>query len=145
MRTSEHAGALLAAYPDANFSLGRIIDEFVVAACAANVPIEMGRTNGGQGDPEQADDEEDISSGPITKAFDRILLSHACPHCGHQFQRTGAWFKAADQYRCEPCRQEVRLTYRDKVKLFRDHSALAKGSGVLDAFSSPSTRLGVGR
>ena len=39
-----HAGVLLASYPRANFSLGRIIDEIVVAAAAAGVPIEIGGT-----------------------------------------------------------------------------------------------------
>ena len=46
LRTSYHAASLFAAYPGANFSVGRIIDEIVVAASAAKVPVEIARPNG---------------------------------------------------------------------------------------------------
>ena len=43
VRAGYHAGQLLAAYPKAGFSLGRIIDEIVAAAAAARVPVEISR------------------------------------------------------------------------------------------------------
>jgi hypothetical protein len=46
LRTSFHAASLFAAYPGANFSVGRIIDELVVAASAAKVPVEIAWPNG---------------------------------------------------------------------------------------------------
>lgn len=43
LRTSQHATLLFASYPGANFSIGRIIDELVLAASEANVSVETAR------------------------------------------------------------------------------------------------------
>ncbi len=42
LRIGYHAGMLFAAYPD-TFSVGRIIDELVLAATREKVPSEIGR------------------------------------------------------------------------------------------------------
>ena len=44
VRAGYHAGQLLSRYPGASLSLGRIIDEVVVAATAAKVPVEIDRS-----------------------------------------------------------------------------------------------------
>ena len=41
--TDVHAARLLAAYPDANFSVGRIVDEIILAASALGIAVEMAR------------------------------------------------------------------------------------------------------
>ena len=51
LRISKHAARLFAAYPGANFSLGRIIDELVAAAAAAKVAVEISRPKTRQIDP----------------------------------------------------------------------------------------------
>ena len=43
LRIAEHAAMLFAAYPAANLSMGRIVDELVAAAAAAGVPVEISR------------------------------------------------------------------------------------------------------
>ena len=43
LRTGYHAGLLAVAYPDANFSIGRIIEELILAAAKASIPVEIGR------------------------------------------------------------------------------------------------------
>jgi hypothetical protein len=45
VRAGFHAGRLLRTYSHAGFSLGRIIDEIVLAASAAKVPCEIDRTD----------------------------------------------------------------------------------------------------
>ena len=47
LRTARHAASLFAAFPGANFSIGRIIDEIVLEAAAHGVALEIGRP----GDP----------------------------------------------------------------------------------------------
>jgi hypothetical protein len=46
LQTSFHTAALFATYPEANWSVGHIIDELVMAASADKVPVEIGRSNG---------------------------------------------------------------------------------------------------
>ena len=45
LHTGYHAGQLAAAYPAANLSVGRIIDEIVAAAALADLPIEISLPN----------------------------------------------------------------------------------------------------
>jgi hypothetical protein len=53
-------------------------------------------------------------SGRLTK----VILAHPCPHCGNLFHKAGAWFQFIGRYKCEACKQAVRLTYNDKLALF---------------------------
>ncbi len=46
LRTGYHAGSLFAAYPN-TFSLGRIVDELLLAATREKVAVEIGRLAGG--------------------------------------------------------------------------------------------------
>ena len=43
LNTAAHAARLFAAYPGAHYSVGRIVDELVVAATAAGLPVEIAR------------------------------------------------------------------------------------------------------
>jgi hypothetical protein len=43
LATGTHAAMLYAAYPDAHLSLGRIIDEIVLAASTKKVAVEINR------------------------------------------------------------------------------------------------------
>jgi hypothetical protein len=45
LRTGYHAGMIASRYPDA-FSIGRIIDELILAASRAGVAVEIGRDPG---------------------------------------------------------------------------------------------------
>ena len=45
VRTGEHSLRLLEAYPNANFPLGRTIDELTVAAAAAGLAVELDRSD----------------------------------------------------------------------------------------------------
>ena len=41
LRAAPHAVTLLSTYPDAHLSMDRILDEIVIAASAAKVPVEI--------------------------------------------------------------------------------------------------------
>jgi hypothetical protein len=43
IRAGYHAGMLAADFPNCNFSIGRIVDEVVLAATRAGVPVEIAR------------------------------------------------------------------------------------------------------
>ena len=49
------------------------------------------------------------------------LLAHACPHCGHRFERRAGWFKSVSSFRCDTCRQRMHLTYTEKIELFENY------------------------
>src|SRR6478609_2933535 len=51
-----------------------------------------------------------------------IFMTHYCPRCGHRTRRQGSSFRLIRHYRCSACGEQVRLTYNDKLKLFREHA-----------------------
>ena len=59
---------------------------------------------------------------PLAADLNNVPMSHSCPYCGHELQRTGGWFKTVGSYLCEACKRPVRLTHDDKVKLFGRYS-----------------------
>ena len=51
-----------------------------------------------------------------------IFMTHRCPRCGHATTRQGSSFRSIRHYHCSACGEQVRLTYDDKLKLFREHA-----------------------
>ena len=51
-----------------------------------------------------------------------IFMTHRCPRCGHATTRQGSSFRSIRHYDCSACGEQVRLTYNDKLKLFREHA-----------------------
>jgi transposase-like protein len=51
-----------------------------------------------------------------------IFMKHRCPRCGHTTTRQGSSFRSIRHYHCSACGEQVRLTYKDKQKLFREHA-----------------------
>jgi DNA-directed RNA polymerase subunit RPC12/RpoP len=54
----------------------------------------------------------------LSKALLDVLLSHACPRCGHKQEKKGSWFQTIGHYTCSSCGHIVRMGYDDKVRLF---------------------------
>jgi transposase-like protein len=48
-----------------------------------------------------------------------VLLTFGCPQCGRALIKKGSWFKAVGRFRCEACQCEARITYEDKIRLFK--------------------------
>ena len=62
---------------------------------------------------------------PLSRALTNVTLTRACPHCGHNLQKMGRWFRSVSRYRCEACGPAVHVAYEDKVRLFDAHAHLA--------------------
>jgi DNA-directed RNA polymerase subunit RPC12/RpoP len=62
---------------------------------------------------------------PLDRKLMYALLSHPCPHCGHNLTMKGHWFSVIRNYQCALCRQKVRMTYTAKLALFESHAHLA--------------------
>jgi DNA-directed RNA polymerase subunit RPC12/RpoP len=58
---------------------------------------------------------------PLPVELGDIWLPYSCPHCGHRFEKRGAWFVSVSSFRCETCRQKVHLTYPAKIELFENY------------------------
>jgi hypothetical protein len=54
-----------------------------------------------------------------------VDLTHPCPHCGNEHTMKGRWFSVVRTYRCAVCRDEVRMTYPEKMVLFERNAHLA--------------------
>ena len=57
-----------------------------------------------------------------------IFMTHRCPRCGHRTTRQGSSFRSVRHYHCSACGEQVRLTYNDKLKLFREHAVEAESA-----------------
>jgi uncharacterized protein (DUF983 family) len=62
----------------------------------------------------------------LPKDAQHIFMTHRCPHCGHGTTRQGSSFQTIHHYQCSACGEQVRLDYRDKLKLFAEHGAAAE-------------------
>ena len=62
---------------------------------------------------------------PLDGRLLNVLLSHRCPHCGHNLAMMGHWFSVIRNYRCAICARQVQMTYAEKVALFEGHTHLA--------------------
>jgi hypothetical protein len=58
-----------------------------------------------------------------------VLLTFGCKACGLQVRRKGSWFKSLARFKCAGCHHEERMSYDDKINLFRKHVRLVEGSG----------------
>jgi hypothetical protein len=57
----------------------------------------------------------------IDQRLRKILMTYACPHCGHRLQKLGDWFYSTHEYICRSRKKAVLLGYSTKIKLFADH------------------------
>ena len=68
-------------------------------------------------------------SGALQMSLPQSLVSarltFECPHCNLALTRTGAWFQVISNYECEGCRRKIRITYPDKIQIFKKHAHLA--------------------
>lgn len=62
---------------------------------------------------------------PLSGNLRLVDLTFNCPHCGHALVKTGGWFQAVADFKCNECKRRLRLTYDDKVALFKKHAHLA--------------------
>jgi len=51
-------------------------------------------------------------------------ITFHCRHCNRAIIKKGDWIKTAGRFKCDGCRRELRLTYDDKVALFKSHAQL---------------------
>ncbi len=63
-----------------------------------------------------------MSLSPRLRYVDLIL---ECKYCGHSVIKTGGWFISVHKFKCERCKREVFITYKDKIALFDRHAHLA--------------------
>jgi transposase-like protein len=62
---------------------------------------------------------------PLSIHLTNAVMSHTCPNCCFNLQRTGGWFRALrQQYVCQACKKPVTFGYSEKLKLFDDHAQL---------------------
>jgi transposase-like protein len=59
----------------------------------------------------------------LTQDAQDIIMTHRCPHCGHCTTRQGSSFRTIRHYQCSACGKQVRLDYRDKLKLYGAYAA----------------------
>jgi hypothetical protein len=50
-----------------------------------------------------------------------LILTLSCPSCNEALSKKGSWVRAVSYYTCEACKQRVRLTYDDKLKVLTDY------------------------
>jgi len=63
---------------------------------------------------------------PLSPALLNVLLTHPCPHCGHELQKRGSWFQTIAHYRCESCQRDVHIGYDGKLALFEKYARLIR-------------------
>jgi transposase-like protein len=56
------------------------------------------------------------------REFLDVIFVHTCPHCQHRANKTGAAIHAAGRYTCRSCKRHVRITYEEKVRLFKEQA-----------------------
>jgi transposase-like protein len=54
-----------------------------------------------------------------------VDLTLECKYCGHPKIKKGGWFLVVPKFKCEKCKREVQITYKDKIALFDKHAHLA--------------------
>jgi transposase-like protein len=59
---------------------------------------------------------------PLSRELDGLTLSVPCSHCGHVLRKKGSSVRSVSHYTCKSCKQQFRVTYSDKLKLFADHT-----------------------
>jgi endogenous inhibitor of DNA gyrase (YacG/DUF329 family) len=56
---------------------------------------------------------------PLSEDLRSVVLTHPCPHCGHELKKKGIWFmNRRGSYKCPSCHKPVPMGYSDKVAVF---------------------------
>jgi DNA-directed RNA polymerase subunit RPC12/RpoP len=63
-----------------------------------------------------------MSLSPQLRHVDLVL---ECKYCGHPVIKKGGWFMSVHNFKCERCKREVDITYKDKITLFDKYAHLA--------------------
>src|SRR5688572_12101099 len=83
-----------------------------------------------------------IEHMPLSVTMRNVILTLACPHCGHSLVKTGAWCMVVSRYTCECCRKLVSFGYREKLALFQANAQLDKNCPRTRVPSRPLFRSG---
>lgn len=62
---------------------------------------------------------------PLSGSLRLVDLTFNCPYCGLALVKKGEWFQTIANFKCNGCQRSIRLTYDDKVALFKKHAHLA--------------------
>ena len=63
---------------------------------------------------------------PLSGRLIYVKLTFNCPYCGHALIKSGGWFQSVGRFQCAGCQREVKLTYGDKLALFKKHAHLVE-------------------
>ena len=72
---------------------------------------------------------------PLSDSLRFVFLTVECPVCNHPLVKKGGWFRTVGRFKCAGCRNEIRLSYRDKIALFEKHA------GVTPSAQPPTTGI----
>ena len=61
---------------------------------------------------------------PLSARLRNVDLTFQCKRCGKLIIKNGNWFISVSTFGCDECKNEMRLTYSDKVALFAKHAHL---------------------
>jgi hypothetical protein len=62
---------------------------------------------------------------PLSQSLASVGLTFECPKCSFAIVKKGSWFQVVSHYTCEGCEREIRITYPDKIAIFKKHEHLA--------------------
>jgi DNA-directed RNA polymerase subunit RPC12/RpoP len=57
----------------------------------------------------------------LSKELFDVRMTYECPSCSRRLIKRGRWFYSIRHYSCSGCRQDVVITFDDKVKLFKKY------------------------
>ncbi|PTE07778.1 hypothetical protein C9427_24250 [Mesorhizobium helmanticense] len=61
----------------------------------------------------------------LTPGLNSVGLTFQCPQCHVVVVKNGSWFQVVSRYKCEGCGHSIRITYPDKVAIFKKHAHMA--------------------
>jgi hypothetical protein len=79
------------------------------------------------------------SAMPLSGRLIYVKLTFNCPYCGHALTKSGGWFQSVGRFQCAGCQREVKLTYDDKLALFKKHAHLVEPEQNMKAARPPQT------
>ena len=68
---------------------------------------------------------------PLSQSLVSVGLTFECPQCHFGLVKSGSWFRVVSKYECAGCGRQIRITYPDKVALFKKHAHLAASAEPL--------------
>jgi transposase-like protein len=60
----------------------------------------------------------------LSQSLTSVKLTFECPICKFAVVKKGSWFQVVSQYQCEGCGRAIRITYSDKIAIFKKHEHL---------------------